>query len=160
MVWGYVFGKTTARFQRTKPNLALLIPVGALPDFDLFTREPYGTLLGHHGISHSWVVILISLPFFYVFGARTLLGDCGCCSVISRNEQLLPYSVPVASVSRLWADRKWIVSGHRSRKTCVEFPFGLSFHSSKRRVFDQHSQKQISARNFSKFVLRGSVDEE
>jgi len=73
MVWGYVFGKATARFQRTKPNLALLILVGALPDFDLFTREPYGTLLGHHGMSHSWVVIvLISLPFFYVFGARTL----------------------------------------------------------------------------------------
>src|SRR3989304_3525139 len=25
MVWGYVFGKATARFQTTKPNLALLI---------------------------------------------------------------------------------------------------------------------------------------
>lgn len=73
MVWGYVFGKGTARFQRNTPNLALLILVGALPDFDLFTRQPYGTLFGHHGISHSWVVIvLISLPFFYTFGARTV----------------------------------------------------------------------------------------
>ena len=73
MVWGYVFGKATGRFQRTKFNLALLILVGALPDFDLFTRQPYGTLFGHHGISHSWVVIiLISLPFFYTFGAKTL----------------------------------------------------------------------------------------
>lgn len=73
MVWGYVLGKATARVQRAKPNLALLILVGALPDFDLFTRQPYGTLFGHHGISHSWFVIaLISVPFFYVFGTRAL----------------------------------------------------------------------------------------
>src|SRR3990172_8771096 len=73
MVWGDVFGKATRRFQRTKLNLALLILVGALPDFDLFTRQPYGTLFGHHGISHSWVaIVLISLPFFYTFGLRAL----------------------------------------------------------------------------------------
>jgi hypothetical protein len=73
MVWGYVFGKATAKFQKNQPNLALLILAGALSDFDLFTRQPYGTLFGHHGISHSWLVmLLVAAPFFYAFGKRTL----------------------------------------------------------------------------------------
>jgi hypothetical protein len=73
MIWGYVFGKTSARFLRKEPNLALLILAGALPDFDLFTRQPYGTLLGHHGISHSWLVVILAfLPFFLAFKWRTI----------------------------------------------------------------------------------------
>lgn len=73
MVWGYVFGRATAKLQKNPPNLALLILAGALSDFDLFTRQPYGTLFGHHGISHSWlVIVLVSVPLFYAFGSRTL----------------------------------------------------------------------------------------
>lgn len=73
MAWGYVFGRAVGRVQRNEPNIPLLILAGGLPDFDLFTRQPYGTILGHHGISHSWLVILLlSIPFFYIYGARTI----------------------------------------------------------------------------------------
>lgn len=71
MVWGYVFGKAIGRYQRLRPSIPLLLLMGALPDFDLFLRQPYGTLFGHHGISHSWLVIgLLSIPFFYKFGKQ------------------------------------------------------------------------------------------
>lgn len=73
MVWGYVFGKVSARYQKIETNIPLLILAGGIPDFDLFTRQPYNTLFGHHGISHSWVVItLFFIPFFLRFGRQTL----------------------------------------------------------------------------------------
>ncbi len=73
MMWGYVFGKASERFQKAELNIPLLVLAGGLSDYDLFTRQPYGTLFGHHGLSHSWLVImLLSSPFFYKFGRQTL----------------------------------------------------------------------------------------
>jgi hypothetical protein len=73
MAWGYVFGKASARFEKIEPNIPLLILAGGIPDFDLFTRQPYNTVFGHHGISHSWIFItLLFVPFFFWFGRQTL----------------------------------------------------------------------------------------
>ena len=73
MVWGYVLGKAAARGRKSDLNILLLLLAGGLPDFDLFARQPAGTLFGHHGISHSWLVIgLLAIPFFYRFGRRTV----------------------------------------------------------------------------------------
>lgn len=73
MVWGYVLGRAASRYGKTTPSIPLLILAGALPDFDLFTGQPFATLFGHHGLSHSWLVICgLSIPFFVVFGKQTL----------------------------------------------------------------------------------------
>ena len=73
MVWGYVLGRVATRAKRTKPNLPLLILAGAIPDFDLFTVQPYATIFGHHGIFHSWLaIVLCSIPFFFAYGAGTI----------------------------------------------------------------------------------------
>jgi hypothetical protein len=73
MVWGYVFGKGAARAKRTELNIPLLILAGAIPDFDLFTGQPYATIFGHHGIFHSWLaIVLCSIPFFFAYGAGVI----------------------------------------------------------------------------------------
>jgi hypothetical protein len=73
MVWGYVLGRGAARAKRTQPNIPLLILAGAIPDFDLFTGQPYATMFGHHGIFHSWLaIVLCSIPFFFAYGAGTI----------------------------------------------------------------------------------------
>jgi len=73
MVWGYVLGRGAARAKRTQPNIPLLILAGAIPDFDLFTGQPYATIFGHHGIFHSWLaIVLCSIPFFFAYGAGTI----------------------------------------------------------------------------------------
>lgn len=73
MVWGYVLGKTAARIEKVETNIPLLILAGGIADFDLFTRQPYNTLLGHHGISHSWIFItLLFVPVFFRFGRQSL----------------------------------------------------------------------------------------
>jgi len=71
MAWSYVVGRLASRYLGIEISVPLLILVGALPDFDLFTRQPYGTLLGHHGLSHSWLVLaLLSIPAFYRYGKQ------------------------------------------------------------------------------------------
>lgn len=73
MAWGYVVGKLASRYLKIDIDVPLLILVGALPDFDLFTRQPYGTLLGHHGLSHSWLVLtLLSIPAVYGYGKQAI----------------------------------------------------------------------------------------
>jgi hypothetical protein len=72
MVWGYVLGRFAGGV-RSRPNLPLLILAGALLDFDLFTGQPYATVLGHHGIAHSPLVILVcAIPFFVAYGTRPI----------------------------------------------------------------------------------------
>ncbi|MEM4310833.1 MAG: metal-dependent hydrolase [Nitrososphaerales archaeon] len=71
MFWGYVLGRITLNFFKDRNfNPFLLLLCGAIPDFDLIShivlqrffaiREPYGTLLGHHGLAHSWLVITVA----------------------------------------------------------------------------------------------------
>ena len=73
MVWGYVLGRGAGRVKRTQPNIPLLVLAGAIPDFDLFTGQPYATILGHHGIFRSWLaIVLCSIPFFFAYGSGTL----------------------------------------------------------------------------------------
>jgi len=73
MLYGYVIGKLLG-----KGDPLLLLFFGALPDFDLYShfllqkffnvKDPYGTLFGHHGIAHSWLLVsLIFLPFGFRF---------------------------------------------------------------------------------------------
>jgi len=87
MVWGYVLGSLTSQAIRTKPKVALMLLMGALPDLDLYSREPYGSVLGHHGISHSWLFIALAfamplgwnwraaLPLFAATIQHPLFGD-------------------------------------------------------------------------------------
>ncbi len=73
MVWGYVLGRLAGRVRKSRPNIPLLILAGAIPDVDLVTGQPFATILGHHGIAHSWlVVVLCSIPFFVVYGSRSI----------------------------------------------------------------------------------------
>jgi hypothetical protein len=73
MFWGYVLGRGAARATRAQLNVPLLILAGAVPDFDLLTGQPYATIFGHHGIFHSWlVIVLCSIPFFFAYGAATI----------------------------------------------------------------------------------------
>jgi hypothetical protein len=71
--WGYVLGRGPARAKRTQVNIPLLILAGAVPDFDLLIGQPYATILGHHGIFHSWLaIVLCSIPFFFAYGGATI----------------------------------------------------------------------------------------
>jgi membrane-bound metal-dependent hydrolase YbcI (DUF457 family) len=73
MFWGYVLGRGAARVKGTQLNIPLLIFAGAIPDLDLFTGQPFATIFGHHGISHSWLAIIVcSIPFFFAYGAGTI----------------------------------------------------------------------------------------
>ncbi len=69
MAWGYLLGSLANRaVTRKAANPYLLLLCGALPDFDLLTRQPYGSILGHHGIAHSWFAISIAfVPFFLLY---------------------------------------------------------------------------------------------
>lgn len=63
MAWGYVLGYAVSRLKGGNTSgidPSLLLLAGALPDFDIYTLQKYGTVLGHHGIAHSWLAILLA----------------------------------------------------------------------------------------------------
>lgn len=74
MVWGWVLGWSCSRYvTRTRLNLPLIMIAGGLPDFDLLTRQPVGSLFGHHGVSHAWLAILLAFaPFLVRYRAQTI----------------------------------------------------------------------------------------
>jgi membrane-bound metal-dependent hydrolase YbcI (DUF457 family) len=66
---GYLTGKTTSKLLGVSVNIPLLLFVSILPDFDMLT--PF---LIHRGPTHSLVVYaLISIPFFVLFGKKTII---------------------------------------------------------------------------------------
>jgi membrane-bound metal-dependent hydrolase YbcI (DUF457 family) len=85
MAWGllltYAYARST---RRPLPSPWLVLWLGSIPDYDLYTQrllvaiygpaEYVGTPLGHHGIFHAWLAILLALLLLAVLGARNWVG--------------------------------------------------------------------------------------
>lgn len=73
MLWGYVIGILLARRLKVRDSInhKVLLACGAIPDIDIplgwALGFEYGTLLGHHGIFHSWFAITLSFLPLIVF---------------------------------------------------------------------------------------------
>lgn len=101
MLWGYLMGSLASMGTRARPNVPLLLLLGGVPDFDLYIRQGYGTLLGHHGISHSWLVITLTFipalawnwraifPLFVATIQHPLFGDL----IVNEIPLYYPYSL-------------------------------------------------------------------
>ncbi len=98
MVWGYLFGRLSARALHTDVSLPWLILMGAVPDYDILF-QPLG--LQHHTISHSvfaWLLIFVFVVWrwrrraiaYWIGAVQHLLGDYLVTNV--------PLALPISDV--------------------------------------------------------------
>ena len=70
---GYITGKGSSRFLKTKINLPLLLAVSVIPDIDLLLEIVNPALFMHRGLTHSIITYTaLMIPFFILYRKQTI----------------------------------------------------------------------------------------